>query len=115
MENSEQTPEDTNQPDPGYEEWLSDCKDLATDAGFRGILKAYFAGHSSEDYSDLAIGAKEILSHVVDGLLEENQDEDGAEDRLMDLIYPPAKEETKEETKNEHGGSCSFGVPNILQ
>jgi len=88
--NNEQATKDTNPADPGYQDWLTYCKAIATDAKFRGLLKAYFAGHPSEDYAALALGAQEILSHVVDGLLEENQDEDVCVDcRLTDLIYPP--------------------------
>ena len=87
--NNEQTTKETNPADPGYQDWITYCKAMATDAKFRGLLKAYFAGHASEDYSALAVGAKEILSHVVDGLLEENQDEDMCVDsQLTDLIYP---------------------------
>jgi len=63
---------------------------FVVDAKFRGLLKAYFAGHPSEDYAALAVGAQEILSHVVGGLLEENQDKNARVDcRLTDLIYPP--------------------------
>jgi len=88
--NNEQATKDANQADPRYQDWLTYCKAIATDAKFRGLLKAYFAGHPSEDYAALALGAQEILSHVVDGLLEENQDEDVCVDcRLTDLIYPP--------------------------
>ncbi len=88
--NNEQATKDTNPADPGYQDWLTYCKAIATDAKFRGLLKAYFAGHPSEDYAALAVGAEEILSHVVGGLLEENQDEDARADcRLVDLIYPP--------------------------
>ena len=86
--NKEQAPKETNPTDPGYQDWLTYCRAIATDAKFRGLLKAYFAGHPSEDYAALAVGAKEILSHVVDGLLEENQDEDMCVDsQLTDLIY----------------------------
>jgi hypothetical protein len=89
--NNEQALKDTNSADPDYKDWLSYCKAIATDAKFRGLLKSYFAGHPLEDYPALAIGAQEILSHVVDGLLEENQDEDVCVDcRLANLIYPPA-------------------------
>jgi len=88
--NNEQATKDANPADPRYQDWLTYCKAIATDAKFRGLLKAYFAGHPSEDYAALALGAQEILSHVVDGLLEENQDEDVCVDcRLTDLIYPP--------------------------
>ena len=87
--NGKQATKDANPADPGYQDWITYCKAMATDAKFRGLLKAYFAGHASEDYSALAVGAKEILSHVVDGLLEENQNEDVCVDsRLTDLIYP---------------------------
>jgi len=87
--NKEQAPKETNPTDPGYQDWLTYCQAIATDAKFRGLLKAYFAGHPSEDYAALAVGAKEILSHVVDGLLVENQDEDMCVDsQLTDLIYP---------------------------
>jgi len=87
--NNEQATKEIDSADPGYQDWLTYCKAIATDAKFRGLLKAYFAGHSSEDYAALAVGAKEILSHVVDGLLEEHQDEDLCVDsRLTDLIYP---------------------------
>ena len=86
--NNEQATKDTNPADPDYQDWLTYCKAIATDAKFRGLLKAYFAGHPSEDYAALAVGAKEILSHVVDGLLVENQDEDMCVDsQLTDLIY----------------------------
>jgi hypothetical protein len=74
--------------DASYQDWLTYCKAIATDATFRGLLKAYFAGHPSEDYAALAVGAQEILSHVVDGLLEENPDE-GVDCRLTGLICPP--------------------------
>jgi hypothetical protein len=74
--NNEPATKDTNSADPDYQDWLSYCKAIATDAKFRGLSKAYFAGHPFEDYAALAIGAQEILSHVVNGLLEENQDED---------------------------------------
>ncbi len=88
--NNEQATKDTNPADPGYQDWLNYCKAIATDAKFRGLLKAYFAGHPSEDYAALAVGAQEILSHVVGGLLEENQDKNARVDcRLTDLIYPP--------------------------
>ena len=88
--NNEQATKDTNPADPGYQDWLTYCKAIARDAKFRGLLKAYFAGHSSEDYAALAVGAQEILSHVVGGLLEENQDKNARVDcRLTDLIYPP--------------------------
>jgi hypothetical protein len=88
MDNERPT-KDTNPADPGYQDWLTYCKAIATDAKFRGLLNAYFAGHPSEDYAALAVGAQEILSHVVDGLLEENQDEDASVDcSLRDLIYP---------------------------
>ena len=87
--NNEQATKDTNPADPDYQDWLTYCKAIATDAKFRGLLKAYFTGHPSEDYAALAIGAQEILSHVVDGLLEENQDQDVRLDcRLTDLMYP---------------------------
>jgi hypothetical protein len=83
--NNEQATKDTS-----YQDWLTYCKAIATDAKFRGLLKAYFAGHPSEDYAALAVGAQEILSHVVGGLLEENQDKNARVDcRLTDLIYPP--------------------------
>ncbi len=86
--NKEQAPKETNPTDPGYQDWLTYCQAIATDAKLRGLLKAYFAGNPSEDYAALAVGAKEILSHVVDGLLEENQDEDMCVDsQLTDLIY----------------------------
>jgi hypothetical protein len=76
--------------DASYQDWLTYCKAVATDANFRGLLNAYFAGHPSEGYAALAVGAREIISHVVDGLLEENADEDASVDcRLTDLIYPP--------------------------
>jgi hypothetical protein len=88
--NNEQALKDTNSADPDYQDWLSYCEAIATDARFRGLLKAYFAGHPFEDYAALAIGAQEILRHVVDGLLEENQDQDVCVDcRLTDLIFPP--------------------------
>jgi len=88
--NSKQATKDANPADPGYQDWLTYCKAIATDAKFRGLLKAYFAGHPSEDYAALAVGAQEILSQVVGGLLEEHQDEDLCVDRrLTDLIYPP--------------------------
>jgi hypothetical protein len=88
--NNEQATKDPNSADPGYQDWLTYCKAIATDAKFRGLLKAYFAGHPSEDYAALAVGAQEILSHVVGGLLKENQDKNAREDcRLTDLIYPP--------------------------
>jgi hypothetical protein len=88
--NNEQATKDANSADPGYQDWLRYCKAIATDAKFRGLLKAYFAGDPLEDYAALAIGAQEILRHVVDGLLEENQDQDACVDkRLTNLIYPP--------------------------
>jgi hypothetical protein len=88
--NNEPATEDINPADPGYQDWLTYCKAIATDAKFRGLLKAYFAGHPSEDYAALAVGAQEILSHVVGGLLEENQDKNARVDcRSTDLIYPP--------------------------
>jgi hypothetical protein len=88
--NNEQATKEANSADPDYQDWLRYCKAIATDAKFRGLLKAYFAGHPLEDYAALAIGAQQILSHVVDGLLEENQDQVACVDRrLMDLIYPP--------------------------
>jgi hypothetical protein len=87
--NNEQATKDTNPADPGYQDWLTYCKAIATDAKFRGLLKAYFAGHPSEDYTALAVGAQEILSHVVGGLLDENQDKNArVGGRLTDLIYP---------------------------
>src|SRR5437899_12915282 len=59
--NKEQAPKETNPADPGYQDWLTYCKAIATDAKFRGLLKAYFAGHPSEDYAALVVGALEIL------------------------------------------------------
>ena len=59
--NNERATKDTNPADPGYQDWLTYCKAIATDAKFRGLLKAYFAGHPSEDYAALAVGALEIL------------------------------------------------------
>jgi hypothetical protein len=88
--NNEQTTKDTNLADPDYQDWLIYCKAIATDAKFRGLLKAYFAGHPSEDYAALAVGAQEILNNVVGGLLEENQEKNACVDfRLTELIYPP--------------------------
>jgi|SRR5246127_3078852 hypothetical protein len=88
--NNEQATKDTNPADPDYQDWLTYCKAIATDAKFRGLLRAYFTGHPSEDYAALAVGAQEILSHVVGGLLEENQDKNASVNRrLTDLIYPP--------------------------
>src|SRR6266403_6050467 len=88
--NNEQAPKEIGPADPGYQDWLTYCQAIATDAKFRGLLKAYFAGHPSEDYAALAVGAKEILGHVVGGLLEENQDKNASVNRrLTDLIYPP--------------------------
>jgi hypothetical protein len=75
-------------PDASYQDWLTYCKIIATDAKFRGLLTAYFAGHRSEDYGPLAVGAQEILRQVVDGILDENQGVDASgECRLKDLIY----------------------------
>ena len=86
--NNEQTTK-ANLADPDYQDWLIYCKAIATDGKFRGLLKAYFAGHPSEDYAALAVGAQEILSHVVGGLLEENQEKNACVDcRLTELIYP---------------------------
>src|ERR1700746_361620 len=88
--NNEQATKDANPADPRYQDWLTYCKTIATDAKFRGLLKAYFTGHPSEDYAALAIGAREILGHVVGGLLEENQNKSGTVNRrLTALIYPP--------------------------
>jgi hypothetical protein len=88
--NNEQGTKDTNPTEPNYQDWLAYCKVIATDAKFRGLLKAYFAGHPSEDYAALAVGAQEILSHVVGGLLEEDQEKNACVDRrLTELIYPP--------------------------
>jgi hypothetical protein len=88
--NNEQGTKDTNPTEPNYQDWLTYCKVIATDAKFRGLLKAYFAGHPSEDYAALAVGAQEILSHVVGGLLEEDQEKNACVDRrLTELIYPP--------------------------
>ena len=86
--NNEPATKDTSLLDAGYQDWLTYCRTIATDAKFRGLLNAYFAGHPSEDYAPLAVGAQEILSHVVGGLLEENQDK-SVDRRLTDLIYPP--------------------------
>src|SRR5258706_15650666 len=63
--NNEQATKDTNPADPDYQDWLTYCKAIATDAKFRGLLKAYFTGHPSEDYAALAVGAQEILSHLM--------------------------------------------------
>src|SRR5260221_2215848 len=63
--NNEQTTKDTNPADPDYQDWLTYCKAIATDAKFRGLLKTYFTGHPSEDYAALAVGAQEILSHLM--------------------------------------------------
>jgi hypothetical protein len=85
---NEQTTKGTSATDAGYQDWLSYCKTIATDAKFRGLLNAYFAGHPSENYTALAVGAHEILRQVVEGLLEKNQDEDARGDcRLKNLIY----------------------------
>jgi hypothetical protein len=103
--------EDTQLTDTEYQQWLNDCEGLAEDAGFRGLLKAYFAGHPSEDYADLAIGAKEILDSVVGGLLDEDQPEDVcAECRLISLIYPPEPETTEDEQP-----TTSWGLSRIVQ
>jgi hypothetical protein len=86
--NNEQATKDTSLVDAGYQDWLIYCKTIATDAKFRGLLTAYFAGHRSEDYAPLAVGAQEILREVVDGILDENQGVDASvECRLKDLIY----------------------------
>jgi hypothetical protein len=86
--NNEQTTKNTSLGDADYQDWLIYCKTMATDAKFRGLLTAYFAGHRSEDYGLLAVGAQEILREVVDGILDENQGVDtSVECRLKDLIY----------------------------
>jgi len=88
--NHEQATKDTNPTDAGYQDWLIYCKTIATDAKFRGLLNAYFAGHPSEDYVPLAVGAEVILRQVMDGLLEENQDGNpSVYRRLKELIYAP--------------------------
>jgi hypothetical protein len=93
---NEQTTNATNPADAGYQDWLTYCKTIATDAKFRGLLNAYFAGHPSEDYAPLAIGAQEILRQVVDGLLKESQHEDAILGyRLKDLIYAPEPTELR--------------------
>jgi hypothetical protein len=87
---NEQATNNTNRADAGYQDWLTYCKTIATDAKFRGLLNAYFAGHPSDNYAASAVGAHEILRHVVDGLLEDDPDEDVSVDcRLKDLIYTP--------------------------
>lgn len=87
---NEQATKNKRPADAGYQDWLTYCKTIATDAKFRGLLNAYFAGHPAEDYADLAVGAHEILRQVVEGLLEENQEEYASVDcRLKDLIYAP--------------------------
>jgi hypothetical protein len=85
--NNEQANKNTD-PDSSYQDWLTYCKIIATDAKFRGLLTAYFAGHRFDDYGPLAVGAQEILRQVVDGILDENQGVDASmECRLKDLIY----------------------------
>jgi hypothetical protein len=90
--NNEQATKDTSVVDAGYQDWLTYCKTVATDAKFRGLLTAYFAGHPSEDYAPLAVGAEEILRQVVDGLLDESQPNDASVNcRLKELIYAPGR------------------------
>jgi hypothetical protein len=88
--NIELATKDTSVVDAGFQDWLTYCKTIATDAKFRGLLNAYFTGHPSEDYAPLAVGAQEILRQVVDGLLEESQPNGSSvSSRLMELIYAP--------------------------
>jgi hypothetical protein len=90
--NNEQSIKDTILIDADYQDWLTYCKTIATDAKFRGLLNAYFAGHPSEDYAPLAVGAQEILRQVVDGLLEEGQPNNASVScRLKELIYAPGR------------------------
>jgi hypothetical protein len=94
--NSEQATKDTSLVDAGYQDWLTYCKTIATDAKFRGLLNAYFTGHPSEDYAPLAVGAQEILRQVVDGLLEESRPNDASVScRLKELIYAPESTELR--------------------
>jgi hypothetical protein len=90
--NIELATKDTSMVDAGYQDWLTYCKTIATDAKFRGLLNAYFTGHPSEDYASLAVGAQEILRQVVDGLLEESQPNDtSVSSHLKELIYAPGR------------------------
>jgi hypothetical protein len=37
--NKEQAPKETNPTDPGYQDWLTYCQAIATDAKFSGLIK----------------------------------------------------------------------------
>jgi len=94
--NNERATNDTSVVGADYQDWLTYCKTVATDAKFRGLLNAYFTGHPPEDYAPLAVGAQEILRQVVDGLLEESQPNNASVScRLVELIYTPGSTELR--------------------
>jgi len=93
MNNVEITIHDAPVNEVEYQEWLAECEDLATLAGFRGLLETYFVDRPAEEYPDLAIGAKEILDEVARGILSEGQPEElCAGRRVRDLIYADENE-----------------------
>jgi hypothetical protein len=74
-----------------HNEWLASCIELAEEAGFRGLLHAYVAGHPEDDYNDLLVGAQEILRDIYEKYDGETEDL-CARHRLLELIdpnYPP--------------------------